>query len=740
MRRVRWLAVLGLAALAATSSQAWAQPRPYIGYVYPAGGQQGTTVHIRLGGQGLDGIDSAIISGPGVQARLVEYYRRLTNEEVTMLSEQARELRKSLTPTPKINRASIKAATQKTEISPKDEAAMRFIDRIEKRMTERVQTPACASISNLVFLDVTIAPDAPPGAREIRLVTPRGVSNPLVFHVGQVPEHSRKAMISATIQTLGKEEAALRKRPPEEAEANVVLPCTLNGQIASGEMNRYRFEAKKGQHLLFSVNARQLIPFIADAVPGWFQPVLTLYDANGKEVAYNDDYRFKPDPLIYYEVPANGQYVLCITDAIFRGREDFIYRITAGELPFVTSIFPLGGPAGKTTKIECQGWNLGKAQITPPPKDAKPGTCRVCVTRDGMVSNSLPFALDTLPETLEIEPNYGLANAQKVTLPIIINGRIDRPDDVDVFQFAGHAGDTIVAEVNARRLESPLDSVLKLTDSKGTALAVNDDHEDPQAGVNTHDADSYLMFKLPADGTYYVHLSDAARHGGPEYAYRLRISEPQPDFSLLAVPSSAGLRSKQNSIIRIQAIRKDGYAGPIILSLKNPPEGFSASPITIPANQSSVGFSLRTSLMSTTQPTSIVIEGHAKMKDKEISHDAVAVEDRMQAFLWRHLVPAQDLKVVVSNPAYDPPTRKSLKKSASAPASAPAVASTKPATSSAIASTQPTTGPATATPGKFKFTKSQVARRLQEIKSLFEEGLITEEFANRKIAECEEAQ
>ena len=144
--------------------------------------------------------------------------------------------------------------------------------------------------------------------------------------------------------------------------------------------------------------------------------------------------------------------------------------------------------------------------------------------------------------------------------------------------------------------------------------------------------------------------------------------------------------------------------------------------------------------MSTTQPTSIVIEGHAKMKDKEISHDAVAVEDRMQAFLWRHLVPAQDLKVVVSNPAYDPPTRKSLKKSASAPASAPAVASTKPATSSAIASTQPTTGPATATPGKFKFTKSQVARRLQEIKSLFEEGLITEEFANRKIAECEEAQ
>ena len=33
--------------------------------------------------------------------------------------------------------------------------------------------------------------------------------------------------------------------------------------------------------------------------------------------------------------------------AIYRGREDFVYRITIGELPFVTSIFPLGGRAGE---------------------------------------------------------------------------------------------------------------------------------------------------------------------------------------------------------------------------------------------------------------------------------------------------------------------------------------------------------------------------------------------------------
>ena len=45
-------AILGLAMLVAAASSVRAQSQ-YIGYVYPAGGQQGTTFPIRLGGQGL---------------------------------------------------------------------------------------------------------------------------------------------------------------------------------------------------------------------------------------------------------------------------------------------------------------------------------------------------------------------------------------------------------------------------------------------------------------------------------------------------------------------------------------------------------------------------------------------------------------------------------------------------------------------------------------------------------------
>ena len=55
MRKLQLL-ILGLTGLLAIAPAALAQTRPYIGFVYPAGGQQGTTFQVRLGGQGLDDV------------------------------------------------------------------------------------------------------------------------------------------------------------------------------------------------------------------------------------------------------------------------------------------------------------------------------------------------------------------------------------------------------------------------------------------------------------------------------------------------------------------------------------------------------------------------------------------------------------------------------------------------------------------------------------------------------------
>ncbi len=231
--------------------------------------------------------------------------------------------------------------------SEKEMAKQKLIERIQKVFADDERNPAVRSQTELVFAEITVAPDAKPGRREIRVITKQGVSNPLPFYVGQVPEVARKPMKTCQLPVLGKEYLAQRKRPPEEVELRITVPCTMNGQVAPGEVNRYRFPASKGQRLVISAKARELVPYVADGVPGWFQAVLRLRDANGKEVAYDDDFRFNPDPVIYFEVPEDGEYVLTINEALFRGRESFVYRITVDELPFVTSIFPLGRPCGR---------------------------------------------------------------------------------------------------------------------------------------------------------------------------------------------------------------------------------------------------------------------------------------------------------------------------------------------------------------------------------------------------------
>ena len=109
--------------------------------------------------------------------------------------------------------------------------------------------------------------------------------------------------------------------------------------------------------------------------------------------------------------------------------------------------------------------------------------------------------------------------------------------------------------------------MLRLTDASGKQLAFNDDYEDKGAGLQTQYADSYLRLKLPASGFYYIYVGDAQQQGGPEYAYRLRISHPRPDFALRIVPSSLSVRGGMSLPFTVYALRRDGFSNAITLSI-----------------------------------------------------------------------------------------------------------------------------------------------------------------------------
>lgn len=727
MKRFKTRPYLCLAFVIATAIPAQAQNQ-YIGYVYPAGGQQGTTFPIRLGGQSLAQAADVVVSGDGVSVRLVDYYRVMNNQEMDLLRQQLNELKKeeSTVDDTMVSRMSVMELPAKVSppgaqvaeaapatappLSDQVIAKQKLIERIENRFAEDERNAAVRAHTELVFAEVSVAPDAAPGRREIRVVTGHGISNAMSFYVGQVPEVVRQPMKTAQLPVLGKEELAQRNRPPEEEEVQVSLPCTMNGQIAAGEMNRYRFQAHKGQRLVIAANARQLNPYMADGVPGWFQAVLRLHDSAGNEVAYNDDFHNNPDPVIFVEVPADGDYVLTINEALFRGRENFVYRITVGELPFITSIFPLGAHVGESVKIEMEGWNLEQMTLAPPPTDASCGTIRLTASDGNTVSNEIPFALGILPECLDIEPNNAPAEAQKIGLPVIVNGRVDQPGDWDVFEVDAKAGETLVAEVHARRLDSPLDSFLKVTDSAGKVIALNDDHFDAASGLNTDHADSYLMAKLPSDGKYFVHLGNTRQDGGKAYAYRLRISQPQPDFELRLLPSRVVIRNKKSAAVTVYAIRRDGFSGPIQLSFKDLPEGFKSKGATLEADKEVVALAVETSLSETQQPVQLHVVGSATIGEQEVVHQAIPTEDRMQAFLWRHLLPADDLPAVVYNPA-DQPLAERIRPTIRDEDRPKDV--------------------------ERNLQKSSVDWYLRQIEGLYQEWFFTDEFANQQIAKIE---
>ena len=609
------------------------QRSPHAGYVYPAGGRRGTTVEVRVGGQYLIGANKAYVSGRGVEARVIRASLPLSGAEVQELRDRMQKLNEKRT------------ASQKppADGSPKvifTDEDRKTVAEIRDKLEDVQRRRSIPALAEIAILQIAVAADAPLGRRELRLDTAAGLTNPIAFSVGELPEFSRPPVrVPPAFNVVNGAPAAARAAPRQpEPPTEIALPAVLNGQMMPGASDQYRFRAAKGQHLVVAASARELIPYVADAVPGWFQAVLTLRDAEGKELASADHYLFHPDPLLGYEIPRDGDYVVEIHDSIYRGREDFIYRITIGELPLIASVFPLGGKTGSRTRIETHGWNLPAARVTEDFRGQAKGVYPVTLRQGGWTSNAVPFALDSLREA-SAKPGIGSREkAQKVKLPGIVNGRIEQPGESQFFRFDGRAGDEIVAEVLACRLGSPLDSVLRLTSAAGKELAVNDDFEDKGAGLITHQADSFISVKLPAKGTYYLELADAERKGGVEYGYRLRIGHPRPDFELRVVPSSLNLRAGSTAPITVYALRRDGFAGEIALALEGAPAGFALSGAAVPSGQDKVRITLTVPRTPVALPLSMQLIGKAAIDGREVRHAAVPAEDMEQAFAYHHLV------------------------------------------------------------------------------------------------------
>ncbi len=596
---------------------------PTIVALFPAGAQRGTTVEATVIGEGILGATEVYVSGEGVKA--------------TVGGEE------TVTPAPR--RRPRRGETAEENPKPWTNAQV---------------------ATNLVRLSVEIAHDAARGPRDLRLITPGGLTQRWRFFVDELPE-------VVVAQTNGSPDAAV----PLES-----MPTVVNGQVYSGWVGTiatqgtpdrafFRFPAKAGQTLVCHVQARKLIPFIDQAVPGFFDACLTLRDASGRRLDYCDDFRFSPDPVLIHKVGKDAEYLLELRDIIYRSNHDFIYRMRIGTLPYLTHVFPLGGRRNTEVELELCGVNLpaDRLKIKLP---AQGPMHQVTVSANGLVSNALPLVLDDLPELMEEESKEAAADAQPVSVPAVINGRIEKPGDADCFALEAEAGQTLVLEVQARRLGSPLDSVLTLYDPAGEEVARYDDPA-PQAVPNalgtgvendggasvhprealmTHRADARIVHTLDSAGKYVVRIADVTEKGGPEYAYRLRIAPAEKDFTLRIKTDAASVGKGDHALIALDALRKDGFDGPIRVEVEGLPPGFVATPTVIPAGGTDA-------LMTITAPDSAPaglhrpkFVGKAEIGGKPLARNGVPVETVGQAFYIKHLVPTAEFLLHVGDKAF----------------------------------------------------------------------------------------
>jgi hypothetical protein len=414
-----------------------------------------------------------------------------------------------------------------------------------------------------IVVRVTVAADAVPGVRDVRLAGPTGAST-----LGQL------VVVRDPVVT-----EAAKNDTIEEAQT-ITVPATACGRIERAEdVDFFQFTAKAGQRLVFHVRCMRLQDRIHD-LQTHADPIISLRNASGTTVATADNH-FAADPLLGHTFTEAGEYFLEVRDVRYQGNTYWEYAIEIGERPFVQTVHPLGIAAGRTTKVEPVGVHVPDgvtADVTAPAAGGT-GVVELPLKIAGAAVGPVQAVVTDLPLTVEsASENNSPETAQPVTAPGAVSGRIESEADVDCFTFTAKKGQRFTFEVIANRAGSELDSNLRVLEAdpkkpKGRQLAENDDMRLFRRGFS----DSLVEFwAAPADGTYAVEVRDLHLRGGAAYTYCLQITPAEPTFELYLDTDKTQVAPGTCGVLFVNAVRKNGFAGEIQLAVDGLPQGVTA--------------------------------------------------------------------------------------------------------------------------------------------------------------------
>ena len=534
-----WALALAFGLCAATASAI-----PYPGYYFPSGMQAGTKIRLVIGGTGMGGVKGAYVTGDGVEVtRIVKVpgFPRATGKTQRpwvckwvydiLEKKSGATAHRELPPEAMLEDTDWAECLWWPYVDERDDLELQIIMR--DMFTPENYPQATPALDNLLILDIEAAPNATPGRRDIIIYDSRSASAPHTFYITREPHVQEKFFVIPDRAGYQRRRLPAALHIPTEIKPQS-LPVWIDGQDWPGETDSYYLRLEEGQNLVCDFVGRELLPYLGDAVPGFFNPMIRLYNARGDQVATADDFYYLPDPLLTYKVPEDGFYRLDVHDNLFRGRSDFVYTVHCYNAP---------DDAPPFTPQQRAFWCFPPPAAHVPPKAS---------SGDRIVKKgTLKFPGHEDRYFLDIK-------------------------DPGEWKF----------ELFARRQGAPLDGVLKLYGPMGTLplsaaprLAVWDDDpgklyalknvgDDETPIIKTNmlyvgsvpqvECDPVGTWKFTEPGRYCVTVSDRVRAGGENYDYTLCMAPFKPTFEVYA-STSAFVDSGR---FKAHVLRR-GFKGPI---------------------------------------------------------------------------------------------------------------------------------------------------------------------------------
>jgi len=435
---------------------------------------------------------------------------------------------------------------------------------------------------------VTVAKEFAGGIGAVRVITPSGVSEPVLLLVDELPTTADNG------QNRGRDTAQ-----------QVELPAAIDGQCEPTEADYYRFAGKSGQRVSLETYAARL--------GSSCDPMLRLLASDGRELAFNDDDASTgADARLSAVLPADGEYLVEIRDARYRSGP---YRLRIGDFPLVSTAYPPVAVAGQSARFQFAGADIENVSPVERAIPAEQTLLPLAARRSGGQSASHAAALvSPLTVVTENEPNEQNEQATPASLPVVVCGRLEQAGDRDLFRFDAKKGQLLSVSAITRRVGSPSAVLIQIQSADGKTLeqAADNGAEEPK-----------LRWKAPEDGVYYLAAEEVNGFGGPEHAYAVSIQPGPVDVTLQVKPeknvSDTYVVAENGTFVVHVECDRAGFDEAITLSLAGVPEGFTLKDNVIAKGKNDTKLSVQVpGDLQQSQMQSFRLEGRATIDGREV--------------------------------------------------------------------------------------------------------------------------